>query len=270
MAKYKLNKRELLEHWNDQLSFIKLSAEQYDKGKENEARRIATSLRILFHEGPHSIPLIKQTGLIHNFLLWSSGSIYTPSNLLSSWVLLLLEINASGAYYKPRKLGKGDRDRTFFLKYEDWWNEIIFDDKKNVFTRKDIVRYVANQDGGAHVDMKLDEKYAELVKHNSLGWMDHMGNPVRNNPAYAAIRQIAEELLISQYIFLKGSYTRKKQNNRLFEMRYVDENRRFKWSATDMVYPEETYEIVKQYKKEDRNLYVYEYKDGTKIEVISR
>jgi len=41
---------------------------------------------------------------------------------------------------------------------------------KNVFTRKDIICFVANQDGGAHVDMKLDGKYAELRKLNSLGW----------------------------------------------------------------------------------------------------
>lgn len=31
--------------------------------------------------------------------------------------------------------------------FNDWWNEIIFDDKKNKFTRRDIVTYVANQDG---------------------------------------------------------------------------------------------------------------------------
>lgn len=31
--------------------------------------------------------------------------------------------------------------------FNDWWNEINFDDKKNKFTRRDIVTYVANQDG---------------------------------------------------------------------------------------------------------------------------
>ncbi|MEK5338501.1 hypothetical protein NSQ19_01830 [Weizmannia sp. FSL W8-1119] len=33
MEKYKLNQKELLEHWDDQLSFIQSSAQQYDKGK---------------------------------------------------------------------------------------------------------------------------------------------------------------------------------------------------------------------------------------------
>lgn len=41
--------------------------------------------------------------------------------------------------------------------FNDWWNEIIFDDKKNKFTRRDIVTYVANQDGGAHaVSFRMD------------------------------------------------------------------------------------------------------------------
>jgi hypothetical protein len=207
MAKYRLNQQELLEHWNDQLGFIQSSAQQFDSGIENEARRIATSLRIMLHETSSSHSLIKQTGLKHNFQLWSSAGLYTPSNLLSSWVLLEMEANNGGLYYKPLS---ATNSRTFFLGYEDWWNEIVFDDKKNVFTRKDIVCYVANQDGGAHVDPKLNEKYAELIKHNSLGWTDSLGNPVNNNPAYNAVRQIAKELIVSHNIFNKGKYTRKK------------------------------------------------------------
>ena len=265
MGKYNLNQQELLEHWNDQLSFIQSSAHQFDIGKENEARRIATSLRIMFHETSNSHSLIKQTSLNNNLQLWSSGGLYTPSNLLSSWTLLQMQVEQNGAYYKPLSEING---RTFLLGYEDWWNEVIFDDKKSVFTRKDIVCYVANQDGGAHVDPKLNEKYAELTKHNSLGWTDSVGNSVKNNPAYNAIRQIAKEVIVSQNILTKGGYTRKKQKNRLFEMRFIDEKRRFKWSTTELNYSEETFEIVNQYKKEDRTLYLQEYSDGTKLEFV--
>lgn len=267
MAKYKLNWQELLDHWNDQLSFIQSSVQQFDIGKENEARRIATSLRIMFHETPRSHSLIKQTGLKHNLLLWSSAGLYTPSNLLSSWVLLELEGKEEGLFYKPLI---ANSSRTFYLEFEDWWNEIIFDDKKSVFTRKDIVLYVANQDGGAHVDVKLDGKYAELVKHNSLGWTDSRGTPVSNNPAYNAVRQIAEELMVSQKNYSKGKYTRKKQKDRLFEMRYFDKERRFKWSSTEMSYSDETFDIVNQYQKESRNLYLQDYPDGTKFELVTR
>lgn len=265
MGKYRFNRQELLEHWNDQLSFLQLSANQFDEGKENEAKRIATSLRIMFHETSTSHSLIKQIGLTNNFLLWSSGVLYTPSNSLSSWVLLEMTVGENGISYKPLNNVNG---RTFLLRYEDWWNEIIFDDKKNVFTRKDIVCYVANQDGGAHVDPELNEKYAELTKHNSLGWIDSMGKSASNNPAYNAIRQIAKEVIVSQNLLNIGTSTRERMKNRLFEMRFIDNKRRFKWSTTELNYSEETFEIVNQYREEKRTLYLQEYSNGAKFEYI--
>jgi|GEM_PF-5212253 len=51
---YKLNDKELLEHWGDQLTFIQSSIVNFDNG--NEARRIATSLRIMFHQKLKNIP----------------------------------------------------------------------------------------------------------------------------------------------------------------------------------------------------------------------
>ncbi|KYC62684.1 hypothetical protein ABEV04_11555 [Heyndrickxia faecalis] len=265
MAKYKLKHQELIEQWNSHLHFINSSSKKFDEGLEIEARRIATSLRVIFHDTKTSHPLIKQTGFKNNFPLWSSSLLYTPSNLVSSWTLLMLESNETGLFFRPINI---PRSRTFLLKYDDWWNEIIFDDKKNVFTRKDIVCYVANQDGGAHVDSVLDEKYAELTKLNSLGWLDSSGNSAKNNPAYNAIRQIALELIVSQNIFNKGSYTRKKQKDRFFEMRFYDQTRRFKWSSTELPYSDETLNIIKNFKKEDRILYLQEYSDGAKYEYI--
>lgn len=52
----------------------------------------------MFHETSKSHSLIKQTGLNRNFLLWSSTGLYTPSNLLSSWVLSELRGNESGLF----------------------------------------------------------------------------------------------------------------------------------------------------------------------------
>lgn len=191
---YKLNYQELIDHWNEQLNFIKTSVSNFDNGNESEAKRIAISLRILFHETATSNSLIKQLNLNKTLILWSSGVLYTPSNLLSSWTLLQLNIEEKGLHYNS--LGM-NRERTFYLSYEDWWNEVIFDDKKNVFTRKDIVTFVTNKDGGAHVDKVLGEKYAKIVKYNSLGMTFGDGNPVINNPLYSAIRQIALEVIVS-------------------------------------------------------------------------
>ena len=144
-----------------------------------------------------------------------------------------------------------------------------FDDKKNKFTRRDIVTYVANQDGGAHVDPELDESYATLTKMNSLGWTDYNGNKPLNNPAYQAIRTIANEVLYSIAISASGLKNRKKQKGKEFEMRIVDNfGRRYKWSKTEITCSLETMELVFQDKVEKRTLYIDEYKNGSKVEYV--
>ena len=49
--KYKQTRDELLEQWDDQIGFIKRSCEDYDAGAHSEAKRIAISIRVLFHQG---------------------------------------------------------------------------------------------------------------------------------------------------------------------------------------------------------------------------
>lgn len=268
MAKYRRDQNEFMEHWHEQLNFIRSSIEQFDNGEETEARRIALGLRIMFHETSRSRSLIKQTGLSLNLRLLSSGVLYTPSNLVSSWVLLKLEISEDEIYYRP--LINSVDTRTFYLEYEDWWNEVIFDDKNNVFSRKDIVCFIADQDGGAHVDPEIAEKYALLTRENSLGWSDPKGNPVSNNPAYNAVRQIAHEVLKSQEILNKGGYRKTKKPHSDFEMRFFDQTRRFKWSTTELNYSEETETIVNQYVKELRTLYNNYYPEGKVLEFIEK
>lgn len=163
MGKYKLKYNDLKEHWDDQIDFIQNSIKIFDEGNEKEARRISTSLRVLFHQTKTSKSLLKQLKL--PITLYSSGGLYTPSNLISSWILLSMKLSHEGIYYCPDY----NNTRTFFLKFEDWWNEIIFDDKENYFTRKDIILSIANQDGGTHVDPYMKESFAKFTKYNSLG-----------------------------------------------------------------------------------------------------
>lgn len=51
-------------------------------------------------------------------------------------------------------------------------------------------------------------------------------------------------------------------------MRYFDDFRRFKWSSTEMTYSDETFEIINQYKSEKRKLYIQEYRDKIKVELV--
>ena len=63
MAKYKLNKDELIEHFNDQLLDIEEEIEKFDNGNEKKARQIALALRIICHDTQNSKSLLKQLNL---------------------------------------------------------------------------------------------------------------------------------------------------------------------------------------------------------------
>ena len=57
---------------------------------------------------------------------------------------------------------------------------------------------MANEDGGAHIDPKLDAAYADLTKFNSLGYVlisDNREKPFLIGAELASIRQICHEVL---------------------------------------------------------------------------
>ena len=264
MAKYKLSKQEFQDHWDDQIRFIQKSIKEFDLGDEKEAQRLATHLRILFHETSSSKSIFGQ--LKPQIIFCSSGDLYTPSNLLTSWTLLDLMVTPERIEYNAKSV---NQSRCFFLMFNDWWNEIIFDDKKNKFTRRDIVKYVANQDGGTDVDPELDKAYATLTKMNSLGWVNSNGNVPSNNPAYQAIRAVANEVLSSIAISASGLKNRTKQKEKEFEMRIVDNaGRRYKWSKTEIPCSPETMALVLKDNVEKRTLYIDEYKNGSRVKYI--
>ena len=268
MVKIKKNIDEFEEYWNDQLSYLNRSIGYFDEGNETEARRIASSLRILLHQTKFSQSLVRQ--LNRCLLYLSSSYLYTPSNLLSTWTLLVLEMKDNQLTYKPNLDFFEKGKRLFYLTFEDWWNEIIFDDKQNVFTRKDIVLFVANNDGGAHVDPEIKESFALLTKYNSLGLTNTYGNSPLSNPIYQAVRVIAEEFLLSVAISSSGLKNRRQYKERKFEMRFIDDKRRYKWSTTDINCSSETLKIVNSHKVEARKLYRQEFGNGMAVEYIGK
>ncbi|CAM2794947.1 hypothetical protein [Dellaglioa algida] len=212
------------------------------------------SLRILFHETPKSVSVFsKLKPLMH---LYSSGRYYLPDNLLPSWVLLSIKMSNDGIAYEPLI---DSPSRTFFMNFEDWWNEIIFDDLNSKFTRKDIILFVANQDGGTHVDPDMKESFVALTKLNSLGWVDQNGNVPKNNPVYQSIRSMARELIMSINLSRSTMKLRTKRSDSKIEMKFIDNNKRYKRTFTG----------GKSKKNlEKRVLYLETYTNGSKIEFI--
>ena len=184
---------ELKSHLDDHLAFLRSSADAFDSGFGGEVKRLAVSLRVLLHDTKASHSLLGQLSRLGDKLISTTIPVQ-PGNVATHDGLIMTAMSRKGStYFAPL-------DRavlTRWLSFDQWWNEIVFvDDQKATLTRRELVLAVANQDGGAHVDPELSDRYARLSRHNSLGWVSTNPNvPPTPNPERAAIRQIAHEVL---------------------------------------------------------------------------
>ena len=82
----------------------------------------------------------------------------------------------------------------------DWLEQIVFKDfnKKTKLSRKDVIKLIANVEGGAHLDAKVPEMYDTFS--NPKAFKVYFGDNVvtfERNPVFVSIRQIAWEVLES-------------------------------------------------------------------------
>ncbi len=190
-----LSNEELREHLKEQLEFIESSATSFDSGFESEIKRLAVSVRVLVHDTDKSTSLLSLLNQ-KNIDFVDTSYPFDETNKVSHSGLVQLSLGN-----RPSKPLPILDDGPFFRKasFDLWWNGIVFvDNIKNEFSRKDIVLSLANKEGGAHVDNKLDKKYSDLRKNNSLGWFDGTIDGKQTPSADqvpATMRQIAHELL---------------------------------------------------------------------------
>ncbi len=198
-----LSNEDLHKHLKEQIEFIECSASSYDSGFEGEIKRLAVAVRVLVHDTAKStslLTLINKKGV--DFL--DTSMPFDENNQMTHSGLVQINLGRRGSKPLPL-LDDGPFSRT--TSFDLWWNGIVFVDKdRNEFSRKDIVLSLANKEGGAHVDKKLDEKYAMLRKNNSLSWF-HVTSDGKQTPSAdhvpATMRQIAHEALKT----LKEGYT---------------------------------------------------------------
>jgi len=201
MTKYVQTKDELLAHLKDQIAFMIQSVISYDNGFEGEGKRLAVIIRVLVHDTLKSTSLLTLLGE-KDAMFYDSAAVYDPRNLLTSNCLTMVRLSTKeGAeYVAPLDNLSPSRNKDKRVGFDRWWNRNIIykDNKENTFTRKDLVLNVANKEGGAHIDPKLDPSYADLARFNSLGWkvfMSGVEKDFNNTPVLPSIRQIAHEVL---------------------------------------------------------------------------
>jgi hypothetical protein len=201
--KIPISDKDFKKHLKEQFDFLLRSAKSYDEGYSSEAKRIATTLRVLLHNTKSSESLLTHLG--KRRIKFYNGAEDYDSGLAPKVKLVSLNLRGEGthindAHYKAQLDNwppSGNKiKKTEFLQ---WWNQIVIDDLKgNRFSRRDLVLAVANQDGGAHVDPELDAAYADLTKFNSLGWTlisNNCEKPFSIGAELATIRQICHEVL---------------------------------------------------------------------------
>ncbi len=199
MSKQPQSQSDLSEHLADHIDFLQVSADSYDKGFTGESKRLAVSIRVLVHDTKNAKSLLGQLGKKY-FLEYNDSSFpIIPGNLSSHFGLVVMtsSLRNGGAGYRAF-LDHSPMSGSKTLSFDQWWElPVFFDLNGNQMSRKDIVLSVADQDGGAHVDPVLNQKYADLSRNNSLGWVysDGTTSKTLEGPERAAVRQIAHELL---------------------------------------------------------------------------
>jgi len=202
MARIEQTKQDLLAHLDENLGFLKASAAAFDAGHIGEAKRLAVTIRVLLHDTTNSKSLLGLLGMKQNTGYLDTAADLDSKNLISHHGLVSLKFGYEKVSYSAplskveEMLGRPNK----FILFSAWWDKIVIkDSNKNTFTRRELVLTLANKDGGAHVDPNLDSSYANLTRHNSVGWVFSKGadSSAIGGVELHSVRQIAYEVITS-------------------------------------------------------------------------
>lgn len=194
---------------------LQLSSSSYDAEFKGEAIRIAQTIRVLVHDTKDSKSLFTHMGLKDRLAFFGTPFQHDPRNLLASNHLVMAALSADCNYdiYEPfldRILPiPGGWKR---LGFDQWWGENVSympDHSKStaatlipdtdILSRRALILALANKEGGAHVDDKLDKTYARLSRLEKGGVMVSLRGGAARMPMYgpelATVRQIGHEIL---------------------------------------------------------------------------
>jgi hypothetical protein len=202
MKKERQIEEELKSRLKEQILFLSISAKSYDKGLVSEAKRLALAIRTLFHDTSKSTSLLKHLNKKETILLYDTSLEYEQDNLLPYTGLVTIDIEFSHgkSFAKFHPVLDGNQKAQKKINFKNWWNETIIDNKKgDKLTREDLILFIANQDGGAHVDTVLPKKYENLTRFNSLGieFSNMEDSYFIDKIELANVRQISHEVLKS-------------------------------------------------------------------------
>lgn len=200
-------------HLTFQFDFLRASAERYEQGHEHEAQRLAVAIRLLCYDGnvegkrPNarvSQSLFRQLGLLDQWR-WidtaTAADDHTPGPTPFGPLILEQFRGAEGLIGNWWAAPLSDF-RSRETDFPTWWKSPILHDKFGGFSREDLVRCVAEQDGGAHVDYKLSAKYHRISREwSAYGYPGRSIDPWKTiqTPVWEFIRQVTFEIQLTAH-----------------------------------------------------------------------
>ncbi len=184
-------------HLQKQLRFLARSCESFDAGFLDEAVRVATTIRILVHQTKSSISLLKHLNATTINLLSTTDE--APPDTLYKMSMGTISIGSDGVKYFPT-LGEGGY--IAHIPVSKWWDQVVIVSDRVRLSRRKIVLAAANQDGGAHVDSKLNPEYKALAEAGFAGTAFRATDELHTEMAlegthHICLRQMGYELLNS-------------------------------------------------------------------------
>lgn len=134
MEDLRQSKEDLELHLQQQIAFLERSASFYDKGNPDEAKRLATNIRVLVHDTKSSKSLLRQLSL-KGIGFVDGGDIPLRGNLAPEAGLTALHYRNGKAWWDPKYL-VGSRPPAHLRTFESWWTRpVLVDDEKAVISR---------------------------------------------------------------------------------------------------------------------------------------
>lgn len=213
MSMYQLTKSELREQLEEQLIFLESSIKSYSE-VEFEAKRIAITVRVLVHDNDkrRGISLLKSLNRKSslNFIDSSSpndGRLHSMTGMVgvrgakpNQYFGLVAKVNKDSKLiavplfqqHLPEWYSKYNK-----LDFNSWWKMEIIKINDIEVTREELIKNVADKDGGAHVDPQLPNDYHQIKTTKLI--LNIKGNEVEfeKNVVYISVVQIGWELLKS-------------------------------------------------------------------------
>lgn len=160
MTSFVRSHSDLLQEIREQAEALRSSASAYDSGKLWEAKRLATTVYILVHDGGrNNKSLLGKLGWKNSFPSTANKSTPLP--------LAVIEIDVKpqgrGMSFIPH-LDSGVQC-IVDIPFSRWYEEVVFCTGKLKLSRKNLIFTFRSQFGGAHVDSEItDEAFGWLLR----------------------------------------------------------------------------------------------------------